>query len=59
MAGQQPAPGTALALEAATGKKGFGASREARGAQKGNGVGHAPILGGESGDAQSREGARP
>ncbi|MNK95691.1 hypothetical protein D3C87_1159380 [compost metagenome] len=46
MAGHQAAARTALALETATGKKRLGAARQARGAKEGDGVRHAPILGG-------------
>jgi hypothetical protein len=45
MAGHQAAARASLALEATTGKKGLGASRQAGGAKEGDGVGHVPILG--------------
>ncbi|WP_367618174.1 hypothetical protein [Variovorax sp. CAN15] len=45
-AGQQAAARTALALETAADEKGLGASRQAGGAKKENGVRHAGILGG-------------
>jgi len=41
VAGNQAARGAALPARTATGKKGFGAARQARGAQAGDGVGHA------------------
>ena len=44
MAGYQPAVRAALALESTTGEKGFGAAPQARGAQVGDGVGHAEIV---------------
>jgi hypothetical protein len=45
MARHQPAARTPLALEPASGKKGLDAARQTRGAQEGDGVGHAVILG--------------
>jgi hypothetical protein len=46
MARHQPAASATLALETTAGEKGSGAARQARGAQDGNGVGHAEILAG-------------
>ena len=45
MAGHQPAVHTALALETTTDKKGFGAARQAGGAQLGDCMGYAEIPG--------------
>ena len=43
VARNQAATGAALPAWTATGEKGFGAARQARGAQAGDGVGHASI----------------